>query len=56
MTAFEIKVSAESGKIRPLSRSIVWGNLPPASKIDQAVENMMKTAQDQENELSNLNF
>jgi len=50
MTAFEIKVGSDSGQIKPISRSIVLGNLLPVTRINQAVENMKETAQMRENE------
>ena len=54
LTAFEIKISVDSGQIKPLSRSIVLGNLLPVTMIDQAVENMKGTAQIRENEMPKL--
>jgi hypothetical protein len=56
MTAFEIKVSADSEQLKPISRSIVWGDLPPVTKINQTVENMKETAESRENEMPNFNF
>ena len=50
MTIFEIKVSADSGQLKPISRSIILGNLLPATRINQTVENMKETAQMRENE------
>ena len=54
MTAFEIKVSADSGQLKPISRSIVLGNLLPMASINQTVENMKETAQIRENEMPKL--
>ena len=45
MTAFEIKVSADSGQLKPISRSIVLGNLLPVTMINQTVEEMKDTAE-----------
>jgi hypothetical protein len=50
MTIFEIKFCAVKEKIELLSRSIVSGNLLPATSIDQAVEEMKDTAEKRENE------
>lgn len=51
MTAFQIKVSADVGEIRTISRAIILGNLLPATSISHAVENMKETAQIRENEM-----
>ena len=51
MTAFEIKTIADSGQIKPISRSIVFGDLLPVTRINETVENMKGTAQMRENEM-----
>jgi hypothetical protein len=51
MTASEIKISTDSGQTNPISRTIVWGDLPPITKINQTVENMKETAEIRENEM-----
>jgi hypothetical protein len=56
MTAFEIKVVADSGQIEPISRTIVWGDLPRVTKINQTVESMKETAGRRENEMLSLDF
>jgi len=50
MTIFEIKVNAKREKIELLSRSIVLGNLPPLTSIQQVVEEMKDTAERREKE------
>ena len=51
MTAFNIKVSADNGQIKPISRTIVSANLPRVTKINQSVESMKRTAEIRENEM-----
>jgi len=50
MTIFEIKVNTDHENIELLSRSIVFGNLPPITSIDRVVEEMKDTAERRENE------
>ncbi len=50
MTIFEIKVSADNEQLKPISRSIVLGNLLPAESIGQTVEKMKETAEIREKE------
>lgn len=50
MTIFEIKVSADDKQLKPISRSIVWGNLLPEQSIGQTVEKMKETAEIREKE------
>jgi hypothetical protein len=56
MTAAEIKVMVESKQIKPISRSIFWGNLPPVGKVAETVEAMKRTAENRENMMSNVSF
>ena len=51
MSAFEIKVNADMGQIKPVSRSIVLGNLLPVTRIEEMVEEMKGAAQNRENEM-----
>jgi hypothetical protein len=51
MTIFQIKVSAESGQLKPISRSFVLGNLLPVISISQTVEKMKDTAERREIEM-----
>ncbi len=50
MTIFEIKVIADSEQLKPISRTVVLGNLLPMTSISQAVESMKETAERRENE------
>ena len=56
LTAFEIKVLAESRRINPISRSVFWGNLPPITKITESGESMKRTAERRENESFKRSF
>jgi hypothetical protein len=51
MTAFEIKINADMGQIKPVSRSIVLGNLLPVTRISEEIEEMKSTAQKREKEM-----
>jgi hypothetical protein len=51
MTIFEIKVSSDSEQLKPISRSIVLGNLLPVTMINQTVEKMKDTAERREIEM-----
>jgi hypothetical protein len=56
MTASEIKISADRGQLKPISRSIVSWSSPPLTKINQSVESMKMTAENRENAMSTLSF
>jgi len=49
---FEIKLIADSEReqLKPISRTVVLGNLLPMTSISQAVESMKETAERRENE------
>jgi hypothetical protein len=49
MTIPEIKYNPQNGQIKLLSRSVIWGNLPPANSIEKAIEEMKDTAERTEN-------
>jgi hypothetical protein len=51
MTIFQIKVSADRGQLKPISRSFVLGNLLPVTSISQTVEKMKDTAERREIEM-----
>jgi hypothetical protein len=51
MSAFEIKVNADMGQIKPVSGSIVLGNLLPMTKKEEIVEEMKGATQNRENEM-----
>jgi hypothetical protein len=50
MTISEIKYNPYNEQIKLLSRSIIWGNLPPANSIEKTIEAMKDIAERRENE------
>lgn len=50
MTILEIKVNTDHEHIKLLSRSIVFGNLPPITSMNRVVEEMKASAERRENE------
>ena len=50
MTASEIKISADKGQTKPLSRSIVSVNSPRLTEMNESIESMKRTAEIRENE------
>ena len=49
MTIIEIKHSPHNRQKKLLSRSVIWGNLPPANSIEKAIEKKKNTAERAEN-------
>lgn len=49
ITIPEIKHNPHNRQIKLLSRSIIWGNLPPANSIEKAIEKKKNTAERTEN-------
>ena len=50
MTISEIKYNPQNEQIKLLSRSVIWGNLPPTNSIEKAIEAMKNIAGRRENE------
>ena len=54
MTFSELKISRDRGQIQPISRTIVWVDLPNfATIIQQIIESLKITAELRENEMTN---
>ena len=51
MPASEIMSKADRGNIKPISRSIILGNMPPVAKIEQTIESMKRAAKRRENNM-----